>query len=215
MSLLNQEPTGDSNTGHQQLINELLQVETATLGHLIDEGFMAPQLQCVIPGIRCCGPAVTVSLPGNDGYSLPLAIAVAKAGDILVIERLDDDQHACWGAVMTVAAQQAGIAGVVLDGYITDLSAIFAENFPVWCKGRSPLTTKKGKTGGTVNQIIHCGGVRVQAGDLILADENGVLSLPAEQMKQYLEQALYIQQQEPLIIGRLKQGQSLAEIYRS
>lgn len=116
---------------------------------------------------------------------------------------------------MTVAARQAGIVGVVLDGYITDLGAICVEQFPVWCRGRSPVTTKRGKTGGSVNQSVHCGGVRVLPGDLILADENGVLALNAQQMQQHLEQALNLQQQEPEIIERLRQGQRLTDIYRT
>ncbi|MCG8708218.1 RraA family protein [Brenneria sp. 4F2] len=197
------------------LIEQLLQVETATLGHLLEQGFMHPQLQCVLPdAVRRCGPALTVSLPEDDGYSLPLALAAARPGDVLVIERINDDRHACWGAVMTAAAQQAGIVAVILDGYITDLSAIRADNFPVWCKGRSPLTTKRGKNGGAVNQPVVCGGVQVCPGDIVLADENGVVALPAAQMAQYVEDAIRIQQQEPLIVEKLRQGLSLAEIYR-
>ncbi|MFS2223748.1 RraA family protein [Pantoea sp. B65] len=181
---------------------------------MISDGFMSSQLQCVLPAMRCCGAAVTVSLPEDDGYSLPLALAAARPGDVLVIERVNDDRHACWGAVMTAAAQQVGIVAVILDGYITDLSAICADNFPVWCKGRSPLTTKRGKRGGSVNQPVICGGVTVNPGDIVLADENGVLALPAHRMEMYLQPARHIQQQEPLIIERLRQGESLAEIYR-
>lgn len=200
---------------HDALIEPLLQVETATLGHLLEQGFMHPQLQCVLPeAVRCCGPALTVSLPEDDGYSLPLALAAARPGDVLVIERVNDERHACWGAVMTAAAQQAGIVAVILDGYITDLSAIRADNFPVWCKGRSPLTTKRGKNGGTVNQPVICGGVPVCPGDIVLADENGVVALPAAQIAQYVEEAIRIQRQEPLIVEKLRQGLSLAEIYR-
>lgn len=195
------------------LLSQLLTIETATLGHIIDCGFMHPQLQCVLPAVRCCGPAVTVSLPEDDGYSLPVALQRAERGSILVIERLNDDRHACWGAVMTAAAQQAGIVAVVLDGYITDISAITAAQFPVWCKGRSPVTTKKGKKGGTVNKPIICGGAGVNPGDIILADENGVLALPLSEFETHLQQALLMQQQEPLIIEKLKQGISLAEIY--
>lgn len=195
------------------LLTSLLSVETATIGHMISHGFMAPQLQCVLPETRVCGPALTVSLPEDDGYSLPLALKAARAGDILVIERLNDDRHACWGAVMTAAAQQAGIAAVILDGYITDLSAIIAAQFPVWCKGRSPLTTKQGKNGGSVNKQINCAGVAINPGDIILADENGVLALSREEITRLLDQALQIQSQEPLIIEKLKQGISLADIY--
>ncbi|MEC5318144.1 RraA family protein [Brenneria populi subsp. brevivirga] len=197
------------------LIEQLLQVETATLGHLLEQGFMRPELQCALPdSVRRCGPALTASLPEDDGYSLPLALAAARPGDILVIERVNDDRHACWGAVMTAAARQAGIAAVILDGYVTDLSAIRADNFPIWCKGRSPLTTKRGKHGGTVNQPVVCGGTPVCPGDIVLADENGVVALPAAQMAQYVEEALRIQLQEPLIVEKLRQGLSLAEIYR-
>lgn len=114
---------------------------------------------------------------------------------------------------MTVAAQQVGIAAVILDGYITDISVMMSAQFPVWCKGRSPLTTKRGKTGGAVNTKITCAGVVVNPGDIILADENGVLSLSKEEMAGLLEQALEIQRQEPLIIEKLKQGISLADIY--
>lgn len=195
------------------LLHALLQVETATLGHVMTEGFMTPAMQCATSEQRCCGPALTVSLPEDDGYSLPLALHQARPGDVLVIERLHDDRHACWGAVMAEAALQAGISAVVLDGYITDIGAIRAAGLPVWCKGRSPLTTKSGKTGGSVNQPVTCDGVRVTPGDIVLADENGVMILPAGQAEELARQALEIQAQEPLIIERIRNGESLATIY--
>ncbi|MDE1185434.1 MAG: RraA family protein [Pantoea sp.] len=200
-------------SSEDDLLTALLSVETATIGHMISHGFMTPQLQCILPDVRICGPALTVSLPEDDSYSLPLALQEARRGDVLVIERLNDNHHACWGAVMTVAAQQAGIAAVILDGYITDISAIISAKFPVWCKGRSPLTTKRGKTGGAANKKVTCAGVVVNPGDIILADENGVLALSKKEIADLLNQALEIQRQEPLIIEKLKQGISLADIY--
>ncbi len=198
-----------------ELLNMLLQVETATLGHVISEGFMTPAMQCATSEQRCCGPALTISLPEEDGYSLPLALQQASPGDVLVIERLNDARHACWGAVMTEAALKAGISAVVLDGYITDIGAIRAAGLPVWCKGRSPLTTKSGKTGGSVNRAVTCDGVRVTPGDIVLADENGVMILPAWQAETLARQALAIQALEPLIIERIRNGESLATIYYS
>nr|WP_067290641.1 RraA family protein [Marinobacterium profundum] len=195
------------------LLNSLLQVETATLGHAITEGFMTPAMQCATSEKRCCGPALTVSLPGDDGYSLPLALLKARPGDVLVIERLNDDRHACWGAVMTEAALQAGISAVVLDGYITDIGAVRAAGLAVWCKGRSPVTTKAGKTGGSVNQTVTCDGVRVGPGDIVLADENGVVVLAPEQAEALAAQALEIQARELPIIERIRLGESLASIY--
>ena len=122
-------------------------VETATLGHLLDDGFMSPAIQQLYECPPVCGPALTVSTLPDDGAALLQAIAAAKPGDILVVERDGDDRHACWGAVLTAAAQGAGIAGVVIDGFVTDAGAIRAAGLPVWCKGRSPLTTKPGGTG--------------------------------------------------------------------
>jgi len=196
-----------------EILSNLLQIETATLGHIIDEGFMSPNMQCATSEKRCCGPALTVSLPENDGYSLPLALLQAKAGDVLVIERVNDDRHACWGAVMTEAALQAGISAVVLDGYITDIRAIREAGLAVWCKGRSPVTTKSGGKGGSVNQKIICDGVQIKPGDIVLADENGVVVVAPEKLPALASQALEIQAKEQPIIKRIRNGESLAEIY--
>ncbi len=199
-----------------QTISEALQlladVETATIGHFRSEGFMAPQVQCLIDDVRIVGRAHTVSLPGDDGGALSRAVSEARPGDILVIERLDDDRHACWGAVMTAAARAAGIAGVVVDGYVTDVGAIRAMGLPVWCRGRSPLTTKI-RGGGTVGCEIHCAGVTVRPGDIVLADENGVYVASPHEALATAREALVIQAREPGIIARLEAGETLAAIY--
>ena len=129
-------------TDTAEAIRLLLDVETATIGHFLDDGFMPPAIQCLRDRVRICGPAFTVALPGDDGTALARALSRAKAGDVLVVERGNDDRHACWGAVMSAAAEAAGLAGIVIDGFVTDLSAIRDKGPPVWCKGRSPLTTK-------------------------------------------------------------------------
>jgi 4-hydroxy-4-methyl-2-oxoglutarate aldolase len=199
-----------------QTIREALQllasVETATIGHFRSDGFMVPQVQCLIDGVRIAGRAHTVSLPGDDGSALSRAVSEAQPGDILVIERLDDDRHACWGAVMTAAACAAGIVGVVVDGYITDVGAIRAAGLPVWCRGRSPLTTKI-RGGGTVGSEILCAGVQVRPGDIVLADENGVYIASPHEALAAAREALVIQAREPGIIARLGAGETLAAIY--
>jgi regulator of RNase E activity RraA len=190
----------------------LRDVETATIGHIRSEGFMEPQIQCLSDGVRIAGRAYTVSLPGDDGTALSRAVSEAEPGDILVIERLDDDKHACWGAVMTAAARAAGIVGVVIDGYVTDASAIRASGLPIWCRGRSPLTTKI-RGAGTVGGTINCAGVAVRPGDIILADENGVYAAPPTDALIVAREALLIQAREPTIIARLEAGETLAAIY--
>jgi regulator of RNase E activity RraA len=201
-----------SETDVAEAVKLLAQVETATIGHFRADGFMVPEIQCLTEGVRIVGPALTVSLPGDDGTALPRAIAAARPGDVLVVERVGDDRHACWGAVMTAAARAVGLAGVVIDGHVTDLSAIRASGLPVWCRGRSPLTTKP-RGGGAVAVAIRCGGAAVRPGDLVLADENGVYVVPPDEALAVATEALAIQAAEPGIIARIEAGEPLASIY--
>lgn len=198
--------------GNEDLIGRLLGIETATFGHLLSDGFMAPSLQQLIEGSRVCGPALTVSMPPDDGVVLAHALTLARRGDIIVIDRQGDERHACWGAVTTAAALAAGVAGVVIDGFVTDVAAIRAAGLPVWCKGRSPLTTKLLGRGGSIHADITCGGVRVRSGDLILADESGVCVLGAAEARRLAGQALAMQEAEPGIIARLAAGEKLDEL---
>lgn len=195
-----------------RLVAQLREVETATIGHILTEGFMSPAIQCAGEAPRICGPALTVSMPPDDGVALACAVAQAKPGDVLVVDRQGDDRHACWGAVMTAAAQAAGIVGVVIDGFITDIAAIRASGLPVWCRGRSPLTTKLLGGGGSIGGAVTCGGVRVIAGDLVLADENGVCVIDVAAAASLAEKALAMQAAEPGVIARVRAGEKIDEI---
>ncbi|MBG0510680.1 RraA family protein [Agrobacterium sp. MOPV5] len=195
-----------------EAIELLRSVETATIGHFRSDGFMDPAMQCVIDGVRIAGRALTVSLPGDDGTALPHALSRAMPGDILVIERLSDDRHACWGAVMTAAALARGVTAVILDGYVTDIGSIRSAGLPVWCRGRSPITTKLRGRGNVAGPVV-CGGVRVQNGDIVLADENGVSILPPGEALAIARQALAIQEKEPGIVARLEKGEDIVAVY--
>jgi 4-hydroxy-4-methyl-2-oxoglutarate aldolase len=188
------------------------EVETASLGHIMDYGFLEPAIASISGNARVCGAAFTVSLPGDDGTALSHALTLVQKGDVLVIERVGDTRHACWGAVTTAAACAAGIAGVVLDGFVTDLSAIRASNLPLWARGTSPITTKLRGQGGRIGTVIACGNVAVTPGALVLADENGVCILPDEGLDALLEAALALQEREPSIIQQIREGVKLGDI---
>lgn len=201
-------------TDIRQLIPQMNAIETATFGHILDEGFMAPEIQSLFPQSRCFGPVVTVSLPDDNGYILPAALDEVKPGDVLVITCPDSDRHACWGEVMATAAKCYGIAGVIIDGFVTDLHALTNIGLPVWCKGRSPLTTKRRQKEGTINQPVVCGGIVVTPGDWILADENGVLCLAPDIFIGNLDEVTEIQCREPSLIERINKGERLSKIYQ-
>lgn len=191
---------------------DLSDIETATLGHFLETGFMAPSIQAVMPEARIFGPALTVRMQGDDGAPLVEALSEARPGQVIVIDRCGDLRHACWGAVTTAAAQARGLAGTIIDGFMTDRSAILAAGYPVWCRGRSPVTTKPRGLGGDVNVTVNCGGVALRPGDLVLADESGVVVLDPAKAAAHVERARQMQSDEVSILARLKEGETLAQI---
>lgn len=191
---------------------DLSDIETATLGHFLETGFMVPAIQAMIPNTRIFGPALTVRMPGDDGAALVEALSLVAPGQILVIDRCGDMRHACWGAVTTCAAQARGVAGVVIDGFVADRSAILAAGFPVWCRGRSPVTTKPRGIGGDINATINCGGIAVRPGAIVLADESGVVVMDRKDAPAHAARARALQDSEQRIFDRLKAGETLAEI---
>ena len=95
-----------------------------------------------------------------------------------MVDRLGDDRHACWGGGVTVAAKAAGAKAGVVDGPCTDLEEIEASDFPMWCRGYAPITTRLYDLGGRLNMPVCIGGAVVMPGDAVLCDDSGVLILP-------------------------------------
>jgi len=196
----------------QKLVDKLLQVETATVGHFRHWGFMDRRIQCLLPGKRVVGCAVTVQVPSQDSTMMHHALGQLRAGDFVVVDRLGDDKHACWGGGVTKAAKAASAVAGVVDGACTDLAEIRESDFPMWCKGISPITTRIYNLGGTLNSIVSCGGVAVKPGDVVLADDSGVLVLPLEDADAVADQALAMQERGRVNEGRVAGGEKLGLI---
>jgi regulator of RNase E activity RraA len=194
------------------LVAKLEKVETATVGHTQHWGFMDRRIQPLLPGRRVAGPAVTLAVPAQDSTLLHHALGLLRPGDILVVDRLGDDKHACWGGGVTVAAKAAGAAAGIVDGPCTDLTEIRASDFPVWCRGLSPITTRLYNLGGTLNLPISCGGVPVRPGDVIIADESGVLVLPATEAEAIANAAIARQARGEQMQARVAAGEKLGDI---
>jgi 4-hydroxy-4-methyl-2-oxoglutarate aldolase len=190
----------------------LAQVETATVGHWRHLGFMDRAIQPLIRGKRIVGVAVTVAIPGPDSTLLHHALGLLRPGDFVVVDRLGDDRHACWGGGVTIAAKAAGAVGGVVDGPCTDLAEIEASEFPMWCRGLSPITTRLYDLGGAMNRPVACGGVAVNPGDAVLADESGVLVLPREEVRSIAQEAIARQQRGGDREQQIRAGAKLGEL---
>lgn len=196
----------------QSLVAKLLQVETATVGHSQHWGFMDRGIQPLLRHKRIAGAAVTLAIPGQDSTLLHHTLGLLRPGDILVVDRLGDDKHACWGGGVTVAAKAAGAVGGIVDGPCTDLGEIVESDFPVWCRGMSPITTRLYNLGGTLNLPVSCGNVAVTAGDIIIADESGVLVLPPGEAEAIADAAIERQKRGKRNEERVKAGEKLGDI---
>ena len=193
------------------LIDKCRRVETATVGHRRHMGFVDRRIQCVVPGRTIAGTAVTLALPGQDSTLLHHVIQFLRPGDVLVIDRLGDDKHACVGGGVAVAIKATGCEGVIVDGPCTDFPEIEQYDLPVWCRGASPITTRLYDIGGSFNVPVSCGGAVAHPGDIVIADFSGVLVMPAGEAEADVDWALEKQAAEPAAHETIDAGEKLGD----
>lgn len=129
---------------------------------------------------RVAGPAFTVRCPPGDNLMLHAAIYRAQPGSVVVVQAGDVDYAVAGGNVCAVA-QRRGIAAFVVDGVIRDLAEARAMGFPVFGRGVSPVPGTKSAI-APLNGPVRCGGVTVAAGDVVVADEEGVVVVPGDRL---------------------------------
>ena len=130
------------------------------------------------------GPAITVRVSPGDEV-LPLkAIEIAHPGDVIVIAGAYSPHFCIWGGVMSYMAHVRGIAGLVTDGLVRDLAQIRQIGFPIYAAGVTPLGTCRSVPPGDLNYPLAFGAAVVSAGDLVAADEDGVVCVPRDQISE-------------------------------
>ncbi|MFF4486851.1 RraA family protein [Streptomyces sp. NPDC001544] len=155
------------------------------LGHAQVMDFRIRPLWGPVP--RMAGPAYTVSCPPGDNLMLHAAIHRAEPGSVIVVES-GDLEYALAGGNVCAVARRRGIAGFVADGLVRDLAEIREMGFPVFARGVVPIPGAKSAV-RPLNRPVRCGGVRVAAGDLVVADEEGVVVVPAGHRRKVLQDA--------------------------
>ncbi len=140
------------------------------------------------PGMpRVAGPAYPVRCPPGDNLMLHAAIYRAEPGSIIVAQGGDNDYALAGGNVCAVA-QKRGVVAFVLDGVIRDVAESRARRFPVFARGVMPFPGARDSV-GVLNGPIRCGGVDVRPGDIVVADEEGIVLVPAAQAEEILKAA--------------------------
>jgi RraA family protein len=168
------------------------------------DGRIAP----LLPSMRLAGPALTVEVRAGDNLLVHAAIAIARPGDVLVIDGKGDRTCALMGSLMLSACRQIGLAGVVIDGAIRDSEALRELGFPVFSVGANPRGPTK-VAPGRINWPISCGGEAVQPGDLIVGDADGVVVVERAKAESLLELAAAKVAEERARIADISAGRNL------
>jgi len=156
---------------------------------------MSARIAPLAPGMTVCGQARTVTGMVGDNGAAHAAIGLVEAGDILVIDGRGHTETAVWGGIMTRAAMQRGVGGLVLDGAVRDAAEIRALGFPTFAAGICPAGPGKG-FGGIIDGPIACAGCPVRPGDIVIGDDDGVAVIPLERQAEILAASLQKIEQE-------------------
>ncbi|MFI8170829.1 4-carboxy-4-hydroxy-2-oxoadipate aldolase/oxaloacetate decarboxylase [Streptomyces sp. NPDC085931] len=156
---------------------------TATVGEAMGRtGFLGTHLRPIQQGVRVAGTAVTVLCWPGDNLMIHAAVEQCGEGDILVVTTTSPCADGLFGELFATALAHRGVCGVVLNTGVRDTAELRAMGFPAWSAAVSPQGTVKA-TGGSVNVPIVIGGQVIRPGDVIVADDDGVVVVPRERAR--------------------------------
>jgi 4-hydroxy-4-methyl-2-oxoglutarate aldolase len=169
-------------------------------------GALAAFMRPIYRGAHIAGSAVTVSVPPGDNWMIHVAVEQCQEGDVLVVAPRRPSEHGYFGELLATAVQRRGVRGLVIEAGVRDVVALEHMGFPVWSKHVSALGTVKEQL-GTVNQALEIAGVRVEPGDIVVADDDGVVVVEHERAAAVLEAARQREEKEGRSRARYAAGE--------
>jgi len=198
-----------------ELVKRFAQHEVAKVGDaMAAAGIMHYEIKPIAPGMHACGPAVTVWTRSGDALFVQKVADLIKPGDMVVIDAGGCKDLSIIGDRICGFMFRQGAAGVIVDGAVRDIRGIKELPLPCWSRSVTPrLFSTNGP--GAINIPIQCGGVTVNPGDIVLADEDGVVVVPQEDAERVLPIADAHLAGELNNVRRSLAGESFTEIFRT
>jgi 4-hydroxy-4-methyl-2-oxoglutarate aldolase len=194
-------------------VGVLAQVGVATAHEAMGRrGLTDPVLRPIYPGARVAGRAVTVLSHPGDNLMIHACIEQCGPGDVLVVTTTSRSTDGMFGELFAVQLAARGVLGLVIDAGVRDVAALTAMGFPVWSRAVSAQGTVKA-TPGSVNVPVVIGGACVQPGDVVVADDDGVLCIPREEAADVAKNALVRESAEADKIEQFRSGVLGLDIY--
>ncbi|WP_342364377.1 4-carboxy-4-hydroxy-2-oxoadipate aldolase/oxaloacetate decarboxylase [Terrarubrum flagellatum] len=174
-------------------------------------GALSSRIKPIYPGMRACGPAITARCHPADNIMLITAISLAQPGDILVVSAGDHPEQGGFGEVLATACKAKGIVGLVTDAGVRDGPAVRDLGFNAFCYGLCMKGTVK-ETLGSVNQPIMIGGVAINPGDFVSADDDGVVVVPKSNLLAVAKASQAREDKEAEVMRKLRDGGDILEL---
>jgi regulator of RNase E activity RraA len=170
------------------------------------------------PTGRIVGRAVTVKLktkgPGEEAarHLCTAAVEASGPGDIIVIDHRGRTDVAGWGGILSTAAKTKGVSGVIIDGASRDVDEANGLGLPLFARGAVPLTARGRIIEESTNEQIEIGGVTVRPGDYVIADNSGIVVVPADRAEEVIPEAESIVARETAMARDVMDGKSVTEV---
>ena len=177
-------------------------------------GALPGAIKPVDPSMRLVGPAFTVGCPPGDNLRIHHALYLAEPGDVLVVSVGGAPDHGYWGEILTVAAQERGLAGLVIDGGVRDRDRLIDIGFPVFSRTIDIRgTIKQPEAPGSIGSAVSIGDVRIEPGDVIVGDADGVVTIARADVEAVVQASLEREAAEAEQLDAIRRGARTIDLY--